>query len=73
MKDFVANLFAGSFGIAAISFFVGLFAAWATHVIWMIQLFSGKWTILEAIIAFAGLVFPPIGVGHGIMIWIFGF
>lgn len=45
--------------------FLGLFAAWLTHVIYCLS--AGKWGFLVA-----GAICFPIGIIHGVMVW-FGY
>lgn len=45
-------------------------AAWITHIVWTISLLT-KGTVLAGQVAMMiiGLLFPPVAVIHGIMIW----
>ncbi len=51
--------------------FVFMAAAWATHVIWIIQtLASDKGaTVGQMVRGALGAVIPPVGIIHGVMIW----
>ena len=48
------------------------FAAWVTHVIWVIGKLAGDVgvTLGQVALAILGTFVPPIGVLHGIMIWL---
>lgn len=50
-------------GFLGFSLFVALFSAWFTHVVVCIK--AGSWGFL-----IAGAIFAPIGVIHGLMIWL---
>ncbi len=45
-----------------------LFAAWATHVGWMIGKVGGN-TTWQFLVGLVGTAFPPLGIIHGVMIW----
>jgi hypothetical protein len=49
-------------GFLVFNFFVVLFSAWFTHVVVCIK--AGSWGFL-----IAGAIFAPVGVIHGVMIW----
>lgn len=45
-------------------------AAWATHCVWWIGLMAdGNMEVWQGVLAVLGVVAPPIGVVHGIMLW----
>lgn len=48
------------------------FLAWATHVIWIIRVLasSSGATVGQMVLGGLGAFMPPIGVIHGIMIWL---
>lgn len=61
-------------GVAAfgcMGFFVVGFAAWATHIVWVIGKLAGSAGITggQLLLAFLGSFIPPVGVVHGVMIW----
>lgn len=47
----------------AVILFATMFAAWISHIVFCLT--AGKWGFL-----IAGAIFAPIGVVHGIMIWL---
>ncbi len=51
--------------------FLGMAAAWATHVVWVIGKLAGAAGITggQLILAVLGSFIPPVGVIHGVMIW----
>ena len=60
-------------GLVVFSIAIALlaFAAWITHVVWVIGKLAGDAGITFGQVALAvlGTLVPPIGVLHGIMIW----
>lgn len=61
--------------ILALGIFGGIgavVAAYITHLIWIVKILmfsSGSIPIGHAILAVIGLIFPPLGVIHGFVIW----
>lgn len=53
-------------------FFAGLFGAWITHLVWIIQTLSSSVgaTASQMVLGAIGTFMPPVGVIHGIMIWL---
>lgn len=58
-------------GFIAIGIVLACFAAWVTHVIWIIQTLSSgiEATAGQMVLGALGAFMPPIGVIHGFMIW----
>ncbi len=57
--------------IASISLCVACFAAWATHIIWIIKALasaSGA-TGGQMVLGVLGAFMPPIGIIHGLILW----
>ena len=46
--------------------------AWLTHIVWVIGKIAsdGGATLGQVALMIAGVVFPPVGVIHGFMIWL---
>lgn len=68
----------GKFELIAVLFLYGsmvgviltTIAAYITHLIWTIKLLGGTTAVVTHIVlGVLGLLFPPIGVVHGIMLW----
>lgn len=45
--------------------------AWATHVVWIIKVLASDKgaTLGQIVLGAVGTFFPPVGVVHGVMIW----
>ncbi len=58
--------------LTGIGLFILSVAAWLTHVIWWVKLMMNEQmdTFGEWALAIIGLFFPPIGVIHGIILWL---
>lgn len=56
MSDFIA-------GVIALAIFAVCFVAWCTHIAWCFA--NAAWGLL-----LAGAIFFPIGIGHGIWLWL---
>lgn len=54
-----------------IAFIIAVFAAWATHVIWIIAKLASDAgaTAGQMVLGALGAFMPPVGVIHGFMIW----
>lgn len=63
-----------AFGIGAgmIAFWFALIAAWVTHVIWIIATLASDFgaTAGQMVLGAIGTFMPPVGVIHGLMIWL---
>ena len=60
--------------IAVCGFFslvIGGFAAWVTHIVWLLQKLGADAgvTFGQILLGLLGLFVPPVGVVHGVMIW----
>lgn len=57
--------------MAVISIVLGSLAAWGTHIFWVIKTLASPAgiTVGQAILGVIGTFVPPVGVVHGIMIW----
>lgn len=57
--------------LAVFAFFIAVVAAWATHVIWIIQKLAsdGGATMGQIALGVIGAFMPPIGVIHGLILW----
>jgi len=57
--------------LSGIGFVVSLFAAYITHLVWSLTLLMNAQadTLSEWFLVLIGLVFPPLGIVHGYMIW----
>lgn len=53
-------------GVLAIAICLTCFAAWLTHIVVCIKLLTGASVTLLVV----GLVIPPIGVLHGVLVWL---
>ncbi len=62
---------------AALGFFIILttaffsVAAWSTHVVWAIAVLASDrgGTFEQAVVGIGGVIFPPFGIVHGVMLW----
>lgn len=56
---------------AVIAFVCSLFAAWVTHVVWVIKILAGSAgvTFGQFLLGVLGTLIPPIGMIHGFIIW----
>ena len=54
-----------------LTFFLGVIAAWITHIVWLLQKLGadGGVTFGQILLGLLGLLVPPVGVVHGVMIW----
>ena len=57
--------------LGCLGFFIACFAAWATHVVWVIGKLAGAAGITggQLMLALMGSFVPPVGIIHGVMIW----
>ena len=58
--------------LALIAFAIICFAAWATHVVWIIAKLASSQgaTVGQMVLGGLGAFMPPVGVVHGVMIWL---
>lgn len=58
--------------LTMITFAVLCFGAWATHVVWIIAKLASDHgaTVGQMVLGGLGAFMPPIGVIHGVMIWL---
>lgn len=58
--------------ILAVSFFVASIAAWVTHLVWIISALASDAgaTMGQMVLGAVGAFMPPVGVVHGVMIWL---
>ena len=63
------KLLAG-FGVTYVVLLIALLAAELTHIIWAIMLLGRDViTTGQLVLGVLGVVFPPLGIIHGVMIW----
>jgi len=58
--------------VTAFFAFITGFAAWVTHVIWIIMTLASSTppaTVGQMVLGALGVFIPPVGVIHGILIW----
>lgn len=61
-----------TWALLMIGLFLGASAAWLTHIFWTIKTLSSPEgsTIGQAALGFIGALMPPVGILHGIAIWL---
>lgn len=62
-----SGLLGFSLVIGVVAFIVALFAAWIQHIITSFNMLSDHWVYVVVMIL--GLVVPPLGVLHGVLVW----
>lgn len=55
--------------VVGLAFIVASVAAWITHIVWTINVLLGSPTFGEIAIGVIGIMFAPLGMIHGLMIW----
>lgn len=57
--------------LGVIAFVLGIFTAWATHVIWIIRVLASDQgaTAGQMVLGAIGAFIPPVVVIHGLMLW----
>lgn len=64
---------AGVFGLVSIPILLAIacFAAWATHIVWIIKVLASNAgaTAGQMVLGALGAFMPPVGMIHGVMIW----
>lgn len=63
---------AGLFAALPAVFVLGVLSAWVTHVIWIIAQLASDFgaTTGQIVLGLIGAFMPPVGVIHGLMIWL---
>jgi len=58
------------FGTGLFGLVLACIFAWGTHIWWLISsALAGAATASHVVLGILGLVFPPFGIVHGVMIW----
>lgn len=64
---------AGIMGLVSVPILLAIaaFAAWATHVVWIIKVLASNAgaTAGQMVLGALGAFMPPVGMIHGVMIW----
>lgn len=55
----------------AVAFFLTGIAAWLTHAVWIVRVLASDAgaTVGQMVLGVLGVVVPPVGVIHGLVIW----